>query len=90
VLAGTIRVRPSAAEADIENKTVIAAVNRCATQNQDQSRVFPQPVKPAFLAGASGTSELMPFPNPAVTYSNSENALMHIEKMIMMLGERDF
>jgi hypothetical protein len=28
-----------------ENKPVIAAVNRCATQNQVQRRLFPQPVK---------------------------------------------
>jgi len=29
-----------------ENKPVIAAVNRFATQNQVQRRVFPQPVQP--------------------------------------------
>jgi hypothetical protein len=32
-------------EADTENKPVIAAVNRCATQNQTQNRVFPQAVR---------------------------------------------
>jgi hypothetical protein len=34
------RTVTSAAEADTENKPVIAAVNRCATQNQVQDRVF--------------------------------------------------
>jgi hypothetical protein len=36
----------SAAKADTENAPVIAAVNRCATQNPVQHRVFPQAVKP--------------------------------------------
>jgi hypothetical protein len=36
----------SAAKAVDENKPVIAAVNRCAAQNQVQHRFFPQPVKP--------------------------------------------
>jgi hypothetical protein len=36
---------PSAAKAVAENKPVIAAVNRCATQNQVQPRLFPQAVK---------------------------------------------
>jgi hypothetical protein len=36
----------SAAEAGTENKPAIAAVNRCATQKQDQNRVFQQSVKP--------------------------------------------
>jgi hypothetical protein len=35
----------SAAKADSENKPSIAAVNRCATQNQVQHRLFPQAVK---------------------------------------------
>ena len=35
----------AAAKADTENTAVIAAVNRCATQNQVQHRVFPQAVK---------------------------------------------
>ena len=35
----------SAAEADIGNKRLIAAVNRCATQNQVQQPVCPQPAK---------------------------------------------
>jgi hypothetical protein len=30
----------SAAEADTEDKALIAAVNRCATQKQDENRVF--------------------------------------------------
>jgi len=34
------RSRPSAAKAYTENTMVIAAVNRCATQRQEQSRVF--------------------------------------------------
>ena len=36
----------SAAKAASENKPLIAAVNRCATQKQRQHRVYPQPVKP--------------------------------------------
>jgi hypothetical protein len=41
------RCKPSAsaAEPGSENKPVIAAVNRCATQNQTQHRVFQQSVK---------------------------------------------
>jgi hypothetical protein len=39
-------VPQSAAKADTENTPVIAAVNRCATQNQVQRRVFLQLVKP--------------------------------------------
>jgi hypothetical protein len=35
--------RPSAAKAGIENVALIAAVNRYATQKQEQNRVFPQP-----------------------------------------------
>src|SRR5208282_3887139 len=35
----------SAAKADFENTAFIAAVNRCATQNQVQHRVSPQAVK---------------------------------------------
>jgi len=31
---------PSAAEADIENRTVIAAVTRCATQKQKRKEGF--------------------------------------------------
>jgi hypothetical protein len=38
------RKRPSAAKADAANKPFIAAVNRCATQNQAQYRLFPQAV----------------------------------------------
>jgi len=34
------RAARSAAEAGTENKCVIAAVNRCATQKQEQNRVF--------------------------------------------------
>jgi hypothetical protein len=36
----------SAAKAYAENKLVIAAINRCATQNQVHNRVFPQPLTP--------------------------------------------
>jgi hypothetical protein len=32
-----------------ENEPVIAALKRCATQNQVQRRVFPQPVKPSMI-----------------------------------------
>jgi len=35
----------SGAKAVDENKAVIAAVNRCATQNQVRGRLFPQPAK---------------------------------------------
>jgi hypothetical protein len=38
--------RTSAAKAADEDKAVMAAVNRCATQNQVQHQLFPQPVKP--------------------------------------------
>jgi hypothetical protein len=38
--------RPSAAKAGMESMEVIAAVNRCATQKQEQNRVVPQPLKP--------------------------------------------
>ncbi len=37
--------RPSAATAGIKSVEVIAAVNRCATQKQEQNRVVPQPLK---------------------------------------------
>jgi len=36
----------SAAKAVAEDNLVIAAVNRCATQNQEQNPVFQQLVKP--------------------------------------------
>ncbi len=35
----------SAAKAGAEKKPVIAAVNRCATQNQAQTRLFRQPAR---------------------------------------------
>jgi hypothetical protein len=41
----SIRILTSAAKAGTEKKPVIAAVNRCATQNQVQQRLFQQPVK---------------------------------------------
>jgi hypothetical protein len=41
--------RLPAAKADIENRAIIAALKRCATQNQGQNRVFPQTVKPRLL-----------------------------------------
>jgi hypothetical protein len=44
------RSRTSAAKAGSEDKPVIAAVNRCATQNQVQHRLFPQPLSRAALA----------------------------------------
>src|ERR1039458_10273749 len=53
------RKRPSAAKADAANKPFIAAVNRCATQNQAQYRLFPQTAKARIyfqrLSGTSGT-----------------------------------
>ncbi len=50
----------SAAKADSENKPVIAAVNRCATQNQVRHRSFPQPVKP--MVWMALTARLKPRP----------------------------
>jgi hypothetical protein len=38
-------VEPSAAKAGTDNKALIAAVNRCATQRQEQNLVFQQSVK---------------------------------------------
>jgi hypothetical protein len=51
----------AAAKADSENKPVIAAVNRCATQNQVQRRLLPRPAKGAsdFLE-TYGIAEAMP------------------------------
>jgi hypothetical protein len=42
------RVAPSAAKARTENRAFIAAVNRCATQKQDQNRLFQQAAKPTY------------------------------------------
>jgi hypothetical protein len=53
---------PSAAKAVAENKPIIAAVNRCATQKQEQNRVFQNSVMPAFLLAHGGTAEAVPFP----------------------------
>jgi hypothetical protein len=36
------RVVPAAAKAGTENRALIAAVNRCATQKREQNRVFQQ------------------------------------------------
>jgi hypothetical protein len=55
---------PSAAKAVAENKVVIAAVNRCATQKQEQNRVFQHSVKPAFFQALSGTAGAVPYPKP--------------------------
>ncbi len=38
-------VSPQRLKAGAENKPVIAAVNRCATQKQAQTQLFPQAVK---------------------------------------------
>jgi hypothetical protein len=47
--------------ADSENKPVIEAVNRCATQNQVQHRLFPQPAKGASdFPDTYGIAEAMP------------------------------
>jgi hypothetical protein len=51
----------SAAEAVIENRSFIAAVNRCATQKQEQRRVFQQTVKSQLFCGSYGTAEAVPF-----------------------------
>ncbi|MGA7081311.1 MAG: hypothetical protein WBQ43_16280 [Terriglobales bacterium] len=45
--------RPSAAKAGIENEAFIAAVNRCATQKQEQNRGFQ----------LYGIAEAVPFQN---------------------------
>jgi hypothetical protein len=55
---------PSAAKAVIENMPVIAAVNRCATQKQEQNRVFQQSVKARILSALSGTAEAERYPKP--------------------------
>jgi len=47
---------PSAAKAVVEDKPVIAAVNRCATQNQVQDRLFQRPVKPQCLCAPGGAA----------------------------------
>ena len=46
VVVDAVKERTSAAKAADEDKAVMAAVNRCATQNQVQHQLFPQPVKP--------------------------------------------
>jgi hypothetical protein len=57
---------PPAAKAVTENKPVIAAVNRCATQKQEQNLVFQHSVKPAFFQALNGTVETVPCPKPAL------------------------
>jgi len=49
---------PSAAKAGVEDKRVIAALKRCATQNRGHNRVFPQALQPCSkaIAGHSGFS----------------------------------
>jgi hypothetical protein len=42
----------SAAKAAAESRRVIAAVNRCATQNQVQGQLFPQGVQNASSSSA--------------------------------------
>ena len=54
----------SAAKAVTENEPVVAAVNRCATQKQEQNRVFQHSVKPAFLSAFNGTAVSRALPNP--------------------------
>jgi hypothetical protein len=44
--SGNARQLPSAAGAVIENRSFIAGVNRCATQEQKQRRAFQHTVKP--------------------------------------------
>jgi hypothetical protein len=59
----------SAAEAVAENRAFIAAVNRCATQKQEQSHVFQQTVKP--LVWRVLTAWLKPYPFKAVLEQTS-------------------
>jgi hypothetical protein len=48
---------PSAAKAVAENKPVIAAVSRCATQKQEQNRVFQRNCEAAIdFSGSCGTA----------------------------------
>jgi len=63
---------PSAAKAVVESKPVIAAVNRCATQKQEQNRVFQHSVKPAFSQAQNGTSEAVPYPKPIYETSSTD------------------
>ena len=56
-----LRSRPSAAKAGTENRTFTAAVNRCATQKQEPSRVFQQSVKPLLICDCSVRLEPHPF-----------------------------
>src|ERR1019366_7601927 len=61
--------RPSAAKAGIQNNAVIAALKRCATQNREQNRVFPQPVKR--LAWMVLTAWWTPCPFKALPFTSS-------------------
>jgi hypothetical protein len=49
----------AAAKAGSENKPVIAALKRGATQNQGRDRVFPQPVKPCSDTDPAITQQFM-------------------------------
>jgi hypothetical protein len=49
----------AASKAAGENKPVIAALERCATQNQVQHRLFPQPVEAVAFPKASNTMEVL-------------------------------
>jgi polyisoprenoid-binding protein YceI len=53
-----VTASPSAAKAGTKNKQFIAAVNRCATQKQEQRRVFQHSAKPCpFKAGSARRPE---------------------------------
>jgi len=54
------RGRPQRLKAGGENEPVIAAVNRCATQNQTQNRVFQQSVTALPHRNSYGIPEGMP------------------------------
>jgi hypothetical protein len=54
---------PSAAKAVAENKPVIPEVNRCATQKQDQNRVFQHSGKPPLICSSCGAAEAAPLQN---------------------------
>jgi hypothetical protein len=57
------RNRPQRLRAVGENKPFIAAVNRCATQKQEQNRVFQHSVKPPSVWHTYGAAEAAPLQN---------------------------
>ena len=55
---------PQRLEAAVDLARLTARVNSCPSHFLAHHRVFPQPVKPAFLAAANGTAEAVPHPKP--------------------------